>query len=256
MTVLSIARLACVLSAMVCLPARLAHADALEDAKRIAKQANIHYQIGHFSESADAYAKSYELVPSPGLLFNLGQCQMMLKSYSRAIFFFEGYLRDKPDAPNAALARDLIEEARRELAAQRGKDEAEAARVAAVARTILPAAPPPPPPSPPRDRRRVIAVALGASSIPLIGAALYLGVRAESTDDHARLAAAGSPERAAFDSDHRRAVIAAALTGGLGAAGAITSGVLGYLGWRRARMPSVSIAPTARGAAASLFGTF
>ena len=78
----------------------------------------------------------------------------------------------------------------------------------------------------------------------------------DDPDLAAEVASFTAPERAAFDSDHRRAVIAAALTGGLGAAGAITSGVLGYLGWRRARMPSVSIAPTARGAAASLFGTF
>jgi tetratricopeptide (TPR) repeat protein len=224
----------------------------LEEAKREAKQAAVHYQLGRFSQAADAYAHSYELVPTAGLLFNLGQCQMMLKDYAKAIFFFEGYLRDKADAPNAALARDLITEAKRDQAAEQAlKDQAEAeARAAAK-----PAPPPPPPPAPvPRhDRRRVPAIALGASGIALVAAALYLGQRSDAAADLSRLVLSGSTQHKAYDAEHRHYLIAAAVTGGVGAAAAVASGVLGYLGWRK---PYFVAAPIAGGGAVSFAGSF
>jgi tetratricopeptide (TPR) repeat protein len=227
--------------------------DALEEAKREAKQASIHYQLGRFSQAADAYSKSYELVPTPGLLFNLGQCQMALKDYAKAIFFFEGYLRDKPDAPNAALVHDLIAEAHRESAAeQERRDAAEAARLAA-ARPPAPIVVAPPPP-PPGDRRRLPAVALGAASIALVGAALYLGLHADNDAELEHLAAKGSSTHATYASDHRDFVIASAVVGGLGAAAAITSGVLGYLAWRKPRSAHVAVVP-AGGGGAAVFST-
>ena len=236
-----------------------ARADAtLEEAKRVAKQASMHYQLARFTEANDAYAKSYELVPTAGLLFNLGQCQMMLKNYTRALFFFEGYLRDKPDAPNAALVRDLITEARKELAAQQAAENAEkAARLAALVHVD----PPPPAPAspPPGDRRRVPAVALGAASLALLNASLDLGMHSDTSNLLSRLAAANSAERATYDSDRKSYAIAAGVTGGLALGAAVSSGVLGYLGWRRARTPvtvTPAVSPTANGGAATLSGTF
>ena len=232
--------------------------DALSEAKRIVKQANTQYQLGRFTEASDAYARSYELVPTPGLLFNLGQCQMALENYPRAIFFFEGYLRDKPDAPNAALVRDLLAEARKAVLAKAAKQrDDEAAALAARARPEpVPPPPPPPIPPPPRDRRRLPAIATGAASIALVGASVYLGMRSDLADSTSRLVAAGSPARSAIDGDRRRYAIAAGVTGSVALAAAISSGVLGYLGFRTTRAPSVAIAPTPNGAATVVSGSF
>ena len=240
----------------LCLLPCVARADALDEAKRVAKQAGIHYQLGRFAQAADAYAHSYELVPTAGLLFNLGQCQMMLKDYEKATFFFEGYLRDKADAPNAALVRDLIAEAHREIAAKKARaEEAALARNAALARVVPPAPVVlPPPPLPPRDRRRMPAVVLGASSIALIASAAYLGQRADATHDLARLAP-GTPQASGYNADHRHYLLAAGITGGVGVACAIGSGVLDYLGWRP-RSVQIAVAPTANGAAAMVAGKF
>lgn len=245
----------CAVAVMLCCgSASAGPAEALEEAKRFAKQANTHYALARFQEASDAYTHSYELVPLPGLLFNLGQCQLALKNFDRAIFFFEGYLRDKPDAPNAALVRDLMAEAHKEQAAQQAKEAAaETMRLAALSRA-QPA--PPPPPPPPRDKRRIPAVSLGAGSMALLGASLYLGLRSDMANDGARLSATGSDERAAFNRDRRNFAIAAGVTGGVALGAAVASGVLGYLGWRQPRHATVSASPTATGGTATVSGSF
>ena len=262
---MSLPQLAWIMTVVLCVAPRAARGDvhgdvrgdALSEAKRIVKQANTQYQLGRFTEASDAYARSYELVPTPGVLFNLGQCQMALENYPRAIFFFEGYLRDKPDPPNAALVRDLLAEARKAVLAKAAKQrDDEAAALAARARPEPVPPPPPPPLPPPRDRRRVPAVATGAASIALIGASVYLGMRSDLADSTSRLAAPSSPTRIAIDGDRKRYAIAAGLTGGVALAAAISSGVLGYLGFRATRTPSVAIAPTPYGAATVVSGSF
>jgi tetratricopeptide (TPR) repeat protein len=239
---------------VLCLGVSLAHGEALEEAKRIAKQASIHYQLGRFADASDEYAKSYELVPVPGLLFNLGQCQLGLKSWDRALFFFEGYLRDKPDAPNAALVRDLIAEARKEIAEQRARAAAaEQARLAALTQ----AAPPPAPPPPPRmDKRRIIAVALGASSLAFLGTSVYLGLRSDLASNDSRLSPDGSDTQGAFDRDRRNYAIGAGVMGGLALGAAIASGVLGLYAWHPRKAPVVTAAPSTNGASAGVVGAF
>lgn len=77
------------------------------------------YKLGKFTEALDEYARAYALYPAPALLFNLGQCHRNLKNWERAVFFYEGYLRESPaDAPNRAVVEDLLTEARGELAKQ------------------------------------------------------------------------------------------------------------------------------------------
>ncbi len=240
--------------ALFCARAGVAHGDAFEDAKRFAKQAAVHYQLGRFTEASEAYTHSYELAPLPGLLFNLGQCQLALKSFDRALFFFEGYLREKPDAPNAALVRDLIAEALKERAEQQAKAaEAETARLAAL-HHVEP--PPPPPPVPSRDKRRVPAVALGAASMAFLGASLYLGLRSNMFNDYERLTGNGSVAHEQFDKDRVNYSIAAGATGGVALGAAIASGVLGYLGWRAPQRATLTVAPTTQGGAATLSGSF
>jgi tetratricopeptide (TPR) repeat protein len=226
---------------------------ALEEAKKLSKQANVQYQLGNFTEAADLYSRSYTLSPAPGLLFNLGQAQLMLKQYERAQFFFEGYLRDKPDAPNLALVQDLIAECKRDLAeekAQRAKLEEE--RIAAT-RVI---APPPPQPPPKLPRRTLIlrgtAMLSGMGGLTLVGISVALGLRSEIAKGLTALAPPGA-QHDDFDSERRAYLVSAAVLGGIGAAALVGSGVLAYLGWRHSRA-QVSLAPTLGGAI--LAGTF
>jgi tetratricopeptide (TPR) repeat protein len=93
-----------------------AHADdRLAQARQQVKAADIDYRLGRFAEALAEYTKAYELYPVPPLLFNIAQCHKNLKDYAKAIFFYEGYLRDEPTAKNGALVQDLIRESKVEL---------------------------------------------------------------------------------------------------------------------------------------------
>jgi tetratricopeptide (TPR) repeat protein len=87
-------------------------------AKKLFEEAEVHYTVGRFQEALDDYSKAYEVARLAGFLFNIGQCHRELKQYDRALFFYEGYLREKPDAKNRVLVEDLIVETRRKIGEQ------------------------------------------------------------------------------------------------------------------------------------------
>lgn len=96
---------------------------ALEESRRLYDRATDAYTLGHFEEALASYEAAYKLFKAPAFLFNIGQCQLRLKHWDRAQFFFEGYLRDVPDAPNRVLVDDLIKEARDSAAAERAAEQ-------------------------------------------------------------------------------------------------------------------------------------
>ncbi len=98
------------------------------EAKRLSDEATRKYNLGQFQEALDAYSKAYETYAEASLLFNLGQCHRSLGNHERAVFFYEGYLREKPNAPNRDLVEELLVEERARLTKQR---EEEATRKAA-----------------------------------------------------------------------------------------------------------------------------
>jgi tetratricopeptide (TPR) repeat protein len=119
--------------------------DRKAQARHQVEAADIDYKLGRFTAARDEYTRAYELYPVPPLLFNIGQCHKNLEDYAKAIFFFEGYLRDAPAASNRALVEDLIRESRAALD-----------RASPDAGSAGPAAPPPPsappqPATPPSD---------------------------------------------------------------------------------------------------------
>lgn len=115
--------------AVVIAHAAPASADNKAEAKPHVAIADREFKLGHFKEALAEYGKAYELFPAPALLFNIGQCERYLKDYERAIFSFQSYLREKPDAANRATVEDLIHESQAALDAER----ADAARKAAEA---------------------------------------------------------------------------------------------------------------------------
>jgi len=109
-----------------------ARADVRAQAKAQVKKGQLDYKLARFEDALADYSRAYELFPAPALLFNLGQCHRNLKNYERAIFFFEGYLREQPkiDPDQRALTEDLIAESRAALDRQNAEARAAAARFA------------------------------------------------------------------------------------------------------------------------------
>ncbi len=144
------ARLRLLACAAVALPllataADVRAADPRDEAKALASRAAVEFKLAHFEEALRLYTQAYERFAAPALLFNLGQCHKNLGHYDRALFFFQGYLRDKPDAPNRVAVETLMAEATRQLAEERAAHastdverqkiaELEAERLAAEAR--------------------------------------------------------------------------------------------------------------------------
>jgi tetratricopeptide (TPR) repeat protein len=116
-------------------------ARAVDAATRTAKahydQAELAYRLGRFTAALAEYGLAYEAKRLPALLFNIAQCHKMLGSYEKAIFFYESFLRDTPDAPNRALVESLLAESR---AALDGRKRAAEERKATAARAAADAA--------------------------------------------------------------------------------------------------------------------
>jgi tetratricopeptide (TPR) repeat protein len=96
-----------------------------EKARTIAADAGRKYNLGQFDVALTLYTEAYDTFPAAGLLFNLAQCHRSLGNHERAIFFYEGYLREKPTAANRDVVEELLTEERGLLARQR-EAEAEA----------------------------------------------------------------------------------------------------------------------------------
>jgi tetratricopeptide (TPR) repeat protein len=107
---------------IVMVSAAAAVADPKTEAKAHVKVADTAFKLGRFDEALAEYAKAYELFPAPPLLFNLAQCHKNLKHWERAVFFFEGYLRERPEASNRSVVEDLIRESKEELAKEQAAD--------------------------------------------------------------------------------------------------------------------------------------
>jgi tetratricopeptide (TPR) repeat protein len=238
----------------------------LDQAKALTAQAELDYKVGRFQEALDEYSKAYELYPTPALLFNLGQCHKQLKNHERAVFFFRGYLRDKPDAPNRgavegfiadsqraldeaqAQARKEAEDQERAREMQRAQAEAELLR----ARQAAIVAPPPP-----KTAVRIAGLAVAAVGVGAIGAGVFLGLKSHSdANDIGQVSMQGGTwtpsDQSLYSSGQTDATVATALFIGGGVAVA-AGGVLTWLGWPK---PSAESAPTASFAPVPGGGTF
>jgi hypothetical protein len=75
-------------------------ADSKKRAAELFKKGEIAYSLGKFSVAVGHFEKAFELLPDPVILFNLAQCHRMLGNAKQSIFFYKGYLRAVPKAPN------------------------------------------------------------------------------------------------------------------------------------------------------------
>jgi hypothetical protein len=122
-----------------------------KEAERLVKQSIVEYNVGDFDAALADVTKAYKLRPAPALLFNIGQCHRALHNWEKAEFFYRGYLREKPDAPNREKVEALIEEMQQKQKTDAVSPPPSVALVvpaaAAPQATVPPATPPPASPS-------------------------------------------------------------------------------------------------------------
>jgi tetratricopeptide (TPR) repeat protein len=98
----------------------------LEDAKRYAAEAKVHYDLGEYDAAADAYQKVYRIKPLPALLYNIAQSYRQAAQYEKAKRFYTTYLREAKasSAPLVADARRALRDVDELLAKEKKTREA------------------------------------------------------------------------------------------------------------------------------------
>jgi tetratricopeptide (TPR) repeat protein len=259
------------------LPTNAAAADARDAARALATRAATEFKLAHFQEALDLYTQAYERFPAPALLFNLGQCNKNLGHYERALFFFQGYLRDKPDAPNRAAVETLIAEASKALANERAAQaeaEAEHARLAnleaerlAAEAQVLEATAHQSAASPSSTKQKrpalIIAGAVGGGiGLVLLGTAVYLGAHSASEATQlSQLSMSGATWTAHDQAVYSNGVSSAhAATGLYIAGGVITAAGVGVAVWgfqgRGTPAVTAGVGPAPGGASARVSWAF
>jgi tetratricopeptide (TPR) repeat protein len=252
---------------------RGARADAaLDEARALTGQATVEYNLGRFQQALELYTKAYERLSKPALLFNIGQCHRLLGHYEQALFFYHGYLREQPDAPNRSLAEQHIEESERALDAQRAAQQesqrqaaqanAHAAAVPMASASAGPSAAPTEPagtpvtpvahepwPSPhAMPLFRITGLVTAGVGVLLFGTGVALGVHANSlSGEVSQVSTQHGTWTAAYQSDYNSGksdATAATVLYIVGATAIATGAVLTWLGWPKAHPPvSAAFAP-------------
>jgi tetratricopeptide (TPR) repeat protein len=257
---------------------------ARDEAKALTEKAQIEYNVGHFQQALELYSQAYEAVPSPALLFDIGQCHKMLKNYERALFSFRGYLREQPAAPNRSLVEQLIAESQSALDAQRAAEAQQRAasvgasppgavtteRPSTAAVSPPPSSSPSPSPSPSAESSaperggpalRIAGLVTAGAGVVLVGTGVYFGLHAGSiSNELSRLASSHGTWSDQYQSDYDSGKSSAQVANVLyvvGAVALVAGGVLTYLGWPTRRAPvTAAVAPAPGGGSLAVAGRF
>ncbi|HVU51969.1 MAG TPA: tetratricopeptide repeat protein, partial [Polyangia bacterium] len=85
--------------ALAVLPS-MARADDTQRAKEFFQQGTTYFNLGDFDKAIEAFQEAYKAKPDPLFLYNIGQAYRLKGDAGKAIFFYKGYLRNAPKAPN------------------------------------------------------------------------------------------------------------------------------------------------------------
>jgi tetratricopeptide (TPR) repeat protein len=173
------------------------------------------YDAGRFDEAIVLFEQAYEVWPYPEILFNLCQAWRQKEDHKKARFYCRSYLRNRPDAPNAADVGALVDELDRLIEA---KERNARQPPRGVARPGDPSAAPPATEAWYADRWGWIAAGAGAAGVAA-GVALVFSA-AELRDDAARAATEFDRRRLRVAADDRELAGLVAGAAGLVALGA------------------------------------
>jgi tetratricopeptide (TPR) repeat protein len=231
------------------------------------------YDAGDFAKAIEEFRTAYEIVPTPGLLFNLGQAYRLEKNYDMALYFYRTYLSRMSDAPNRSDVERRIAEMEELLKNQPPKKEApqpESTPAQAVTTPPPPApviaAPTPAPATPADDEhsgrtRRLTGLAVAGVGVALVATGVAYGVAASSANDdleaQVRQRGSWSPQLASQYQDGQSDALRANVLLAAGGAAIVTGGIFYYLGWRDAESARhLSVSPTRGGVAMTLSCAF
>jgi tetratricopeptide (TPR) repeat protein len=222
-----------------------------EEARRHYDLGQRHFNLGEFDGAIDEFKQAYEISPVPGLLFNIAQAYRAKKDNERALYFYQTYLREEPQASERPYVEQRIEELR---ASEDSRKQVEAAA----------AHPQNGDNDVGRRRLRLAGVIVGGSGLAIAGASVIFGIRAamaasDVTDALGMGMGPGgghwTPELAARWSEGQKYQTASWVLGAIGIGAVATGGILYYLGTREHPV-SVSAAATAGGGGLSIKSTF
>lgn len=95
---------------MVAGASRVAAASPRSEMRRQFEKGKRLYKQEKYDRAKEAFEAAYDLIPSPGLLFNLGQCHRRLGDAEPALAYYREYLRLRPEASNRAQVEKYIAE--------------------------------------------------------------------------------------------------------------------------------------------------
>lgn len=118
-----LALLVCAFSLAIISPSGMSSAsaqDRTQEARERFLEGRDLYDDGEYKEAAAAFLEAYELSGRTELLYNVGQAYRYAGAYSEAERYFQQYLAERPDAPNAEEVVETIIEIQQAVAASTG----------------------------------------------------------------------------------------------------------------------------------------
>jgi tetratricopeptide (TPR) repeat protein len=189
------------------------------------------YDLREWDDAIAKFKEAYKLRPEPRSLFNIAQSYRLKGDCAEASGFYKTYLRNYPDAPNAAKVQQFVTEL--EPCANRAPVQHEPPpsenppqqdHPAPVAPTDQPTPAPPQPtvalPQPtPSQHSHAVPLALSLVSFGLVGGGVGLELLGESTYDQAKRATTAVSQQSLYDSaNHKRYAAEAVGVAGVGCA--------------------------------------
>jgi tetratricopeptide (TPR) repeat protein len=242
------------------------------------------YNLGDFDLAIREWSEGYRLHGSPDFLFNIAQAHRGKRDYAQALFFFESFLRERPDAPNVVEVRVLRDEMEQLLTKERqskerppkdpiatfDSDAAGAAQTGAASPETAQATDGPAgafeiadrldAPRPESGRTLKLAgLGTGGAGVALVATGVVFSLSARSAERDLEAAARrGDPwteELESKDSSARRNATLGVVFLSTGVAAGIAAGALYYLGHRAdADLRRVTVSPSAGGHAGLSIG--
>ena len=87
-----------------------ANADAEKQARRSFERAEAHFKTGLFAEALAEYQAGYDILPLPGFLINIAQCQRRMGDLTQARATYRKFIMVAPDSPFVHQVQALITE--------------------------------------------------------------------------------------------------------------------------------------------------
>jgi tetratricopeptide (TPR) repeat protein len=84
--------------------------EAEQQSRRSFEKAEGHFRAGLFADALSEYQAGYDLVPLPGFLINIAQCQRRLGNLNQALVTYRKFVMVAPDSRYVPDVKKLIEE--------------------------------------------------------------------------------------------------------------------------------------------------